>query len=641
MNKEKGFTLIELLAVIVVLSIILVISIPKVLNVIEEAEKRTFGESANLIGDAARLKYTTSALTEQIGNETYRYENNELTEESPELKYKGEKPKSGIIKQEKGRVSFALISKNGKYCAIKKKNEKVSKVYTIKGYFEKGDCTPDYVDKLRYYIEFDANHGHTNISKKRVTYEEAYGELPEATREKHIFKGWYTEKTGGQKVEETTIVTKNKEHTLYAHWEEIKYTVTFKNDDGSILQTETLNVGEIPEYKGATPTKAQTAQYIYTFKGWNKVIEAVLEDTEYIATYTNLVRNYTVTYRNPGSVYGTQTVEYGKTATKPSNPSKEGYTFKYWSATENGSEYNFNTQITGDITLYAVYESDPTKCPSNNVTVSSGIICKRATTLHTETCSGGGACSSKYNYGDQIIYNNCGTRGILRSGDAFDCDVNGDGVYNAQTERFYYVSDYYNTSTKGFESDTAVLIYYNNTVSGVANNKVTGNPSYNTSLENYTGPTNIKTHLPTTSQWSNVSLKNTTRAILNELNTNVVYDNYNNEHQLPTSFSYSGYAARHLTIQELKNACSGVSSDSDLSSLKNCDYLFENGRYSSQMESTMSSGYWLETVSHNYNMRAYIIAGRNVALQRLMINGEGINPGVRPVIEVSKSKISY
>mgnify|MGYP005933352381 FL=1 len=105
------------------------------------------------------------------------------------------------------------------------------------------------------------------------------------------------------------------------------------------------------------------------------------------------------------------------------------------------------------------------------ITPEKKVICKRATTLHTEECtqkeakyfcSGAGYTESGIKGTTTITYGNLGTGGTLSSGDAFDCDVNGDGVYDSKTERFYYVSDYYNTSTKSFESDTAVLIYYNN-----------------------------------------------------------------------------------------------------------------------------------------------------------------------------------
>ena len=99
------------------------------------------------------------------------------------------------------------------------------------------------------------------------------------------------------------------------------------------------------------------------------------------------------------------------------------------------------------------------KCPDGYKCVKP--LCKRATTLHTEKCSQTSTlsyCSGDgYTLNDTITYGNLGTKGVITSGDAFDCDVNGDGVYDAETERFYYVSNMTNGVTK--DSNTAVLIY--------------------------------------------------------------------------------------------------------------------------------------------------------------------------------------
>ena len=47
---------------------------------------------------------------------------------------------------------------------------------------------------------------------------EAYGKLPTPTREDHTFDGWYTKEEGGFEVTRDTVVTKSKDHSLYARW---------------------------------------------------------------------------------------------------------------------------------------------------------------------------------------------------------------------------------------------------------------------------------------------------------------------------------------------------------------------------------------------------------------------------------------
>ena len=273
------------------------------------------------------------------------------------------------------------------------------------------------------------------------------------------------------------------------------------------------------------------------------------------------------------------------------------------------------------------------------ITPEKKVICKRATTLHTEECtqtdtnaycSGAGYTSAGTKETSTITYGNLGTSGTLTSGDAFDCDVNGDGTYDSSTERFYYVSDYYNTSTKLFEDDTAVLIYYNNVSSGNPNNKTTY--AYDSSGENWHGPRTAIAQLPTTSQWSNVSLKNTTRAILN--------DNVNNTTTggtLPNNFSYAGYAARLLTIQEIGQAVKKNVPTWKVGELDSCDYLFENTKFSNN---SLTEANWLES-SYSYkssNAWYFVAYDRFVNAAPFSVLSQ---LGVRPVIEVSKTNIEY
>lgn len=69
-----------------------------------------------------------------------------------------------------------------------------------------------------YTVTFDANGGTVGMKSRTATYGSEYPALPAPTREGYSFDGWYTQKTGGTKVDENTTVTTAANHTLYAHW---------------------------------------------------------------------------------------------------------------------------------------------------------------------------------------------------------------------------------------------------------------------------------------------------------------------------------------------------------------------------------------------------------------------------------------
>ena len=55
---------------------------------------------------------------------------------------------------------------------------------------------------------------------------------------------------------------------------------------------------------------------------------------------------------------------YNGKATKPNNPTRDGYTFKYWSI--NGEQFDFGTALTSNITLTAEWEKQEgaSGCPA-------------------------------------------------------------------------------------------------------------------------------------------------------------------------------------------------------------------------------------------------------------------------------------
>lgn len=292
-----------------------------------------------------------------------------------------------------------------------------------------------------------------------------------------------------------------------------------------------------------------------------------------------------------------------------------------------------------------ITESEDTdNCTINTVeTPQVSYKCRRATTLHTEECtqtstsnycSGQGYTASGSKGTTTITYGNLGTAGTLASGDAFDCDVNGDGVYDATTERFYYVSDLYNTTTKEFDSNYAVLVYYNNTTAGVADNTSASKIAYYADYDqNWHGPVTAITNLPTTTQWNNVSLSSTSRAILTETGTTSTSGG-----PLPTSYSYSGYAARLLIAQEINSACGITVGSLTIGELDTCNYLMENTKYSSSSLGTY--GYWLETPWASYSHFVWSVNGNYRRVNYTSAYNAG-GFGVRPAIEVLKSDISY
>lgn len=296
-------------------------------------------------------------------------------------------------------------------------------------------------------------------------------------------------------------------------------------------------------------------------------------------------------------------------------------------------------QIKKDIKNTFVFIS----CP-NNVSASTK-LCKRALNLHTEICNNEGKtgnllgsgftssryCGVTYSIGASINYGKCGTKGTLNIGDAFNCDVNGDGVYDDTTERFYYISDSYNTTTKTFDSNTAALIFFDNINSkgkidstNIAENKTTYANS------NTVGPQNAVQNLPLRTLWKNIRLKNETRNIIDNKGNLIV-----------SNFNYSNYAARLLTMQELsgcvknleKLQVGGSNDNRNTGELEECIFLIENTNYANKNK---IDSYWLENV---YNSGINTISG-----SYRMVNATpstDVNVGVRPVIEVSKSDIDY
>ena len=83
-----------------------------------------------------------------------------------------------------------------------------------------------------------------------------------------------------------------------------KYTITFKNGE-EVLQSSEVEYGATPAYTGATPIKPATAQYAYTFNGWDTELVSVTGDATYNATYSTTPTVASVTSNSETDYYAT------------------------------------------------------------------------------------------------------------------------------------------------------------------------------------------------------------------------------------------------------------------------------------------------------------------------------------------------
>lgn len=232
--------------------------------------------------------------------------------------------------------------------------------------------------------------------------------------------------------------------------------------------------------------------------------------------------------------------------------------------------------------------------------------CQRAKTLHSITCTSSsteGYCKAG-NRTDSITFGQIGTSGKLASGDAFDCDVNGDGTYDAATERFYYVSD--------LNSSTAILIYYT----------YTNRYPYNAQSSNsYSGPITAVGALPTTTKWSNISLVQKTSQIYNHSGGTTVVDSSNKTHTLP-KYTYTT-AARLLTLTEYNK-------------ITNTDIFWEN------FGNMDPNCVWLNTpLASGGGSQVMAVYNPSYTSIATMPYSVSTSCAVKPVIEVSKGLIVY
>ena len=116
-----------------------------------------------------------------------------------------------------------------------------------------------------------------------------------------------------------------------------KFTIAWKNEDGTVLVETKVKRGDMPEYPDQAPTKAETAQYSYTFAGWEPEIVEAKANADYTAKFTSTVKSYEVKFLDEDGTteLKKETLQYGATPVAPANPDKADtdewdYSFTGW-----------------------------------------------------------------------------------------------------------------------------------------------------------------------------------------------------------------------------------------------------------------------------------------------------------------------
>lgn len=502
----------------------------------------------------------------------------------------------------------------------------------VKGELE---LTADYT-LTEYNITYDLDHGSAD-TKNKYTIEDEF-DLATPTRKGYTFAGWTGTGIDGCQTR-VTIYHETGDKEFTAHWsknENTKYYVNhkYKNLDGTYETvreelsgpTDEEVTAPLKEKYGFDNPRTQSlvisadedseVTYIYTrheytltlnddiettftnptypyqteitltakdkefyqFTGWSNgkttktITFPIVEDTNIYPIYDFV--GYTVTFNGNGGTPSVDdiTVNRGSGITTLPDATRDGYRFEGWYTNPtDGIKVDDGYIPDGDITLYAKWKNL--------------LLCKKATVLHTELCErtdNKGCQANGYK-----LDGSKGTKTIVygeiagdeyKSGDAFDCDVNGDGEYDADTERFYYLRN---------NGENAVLIFFSN-YQGEEGVKTTENYYYNDAL----------TMLPTKEQWSNVE------------------------------YDYNGRPARLISFDDIDVACNVRSVDTD--KFETCDYVLENTSYRMSNTSIVRTGLWVESDSYH----RIDSAQRNLNKK----TSESKN-AVRPVIEVPLSAI--
>lgn len=225
-------------------------------------------------------------------------------------------------------------------------NSPVVSDITLKAIWEKDDDTED-----KFLVTFDSDGG-TKINSQTVV-KEGKVEIPTTpTKKGYTFVQW---QLNGKKYDFSANVV--SDITLKAVWKSNtkSFNITFNSGGGTKVNSQTVEEGKLVT-KPANPTKTGYVFEAWQLNGKNYDFNTkVSSDITLVAKYRAL-KTISIAFDtgDGGSKVPTQTIVEGNKINVPAVPTKEGYKFVEWQL--NGKKFDFNTKITSDITLKALWQ---------------------------------------------------------------------------------------------------------------------------------------------------------------------------------------------------------------------------------------------------------------------------------------------
>ena len=375
--------------------------------------------------------------------------------------------------------------------------------------------------------------------------------------------GWYTGDTGGTLITYNTVI--NNDVAFYLHWVKdvtLAEVANVTNDHFDLYDDETIdfivtNADEVEVYNidssnasvaniitEVDPETGEITSVEIVANGVgdaNITMTGLLSEEQRVFTVTVITSNFTVNFDSTGgSEVASRTVHRNTAVGElPEDPVWPGYTFDGWftAADDSGEQVTSATVISENpTTFYAHWTQKP-------------VLCKKATELHTQVCSRsdneGCHSAGKYDIGETVTYGNIASDTPV-PGDAYDCDMNGDGVYNASDERFYYLRNI---------GDNAVLIFHANYGTGGINHNdiVAFDEAYG--------------KLPTTTDWPNAAVE------------------------------FDGKPARLASLEDIAVGCGSSISVSA------CEYLLEHTSFTTTVKDEGRTAVWLQRIDDDTTLR--------------------------------------